>query len=128
MPQEPAEIADLLADLRLVGFKHAYIEATVKYTQGSRLPASSATVYGLYCGMCQGALAAHRFQVTTVPPREWMKTFTDKTAASMGRTKWKNHLASIARSLYPNNEINLPEADSVLIATYGQRQLTTATN
>jgi len=122
MPLEPADLAVLLADLRLSGVRHAYIEQTIKFAEDTKLTTASGVTYGWNCGLCHGLLLANNFEIHLVNPSLWMHSFTARTRAEMGREQWKWHLASIARTLYPNTKFRIPDADAVLIAHYGHKQ------
>jgi hypothetical protein len=72
--------------------------------------------FGQNYGQILGVLAALEIPVTLVRPQKWQAAMSlGNSTAHANKSKWKSHLATRAKQLYPKTKINLATADAVLI-------------
>lgn len=90
---------------------------------GSGHPGSRMFTFGENYGFIQMALYANGLQPRKVLPRQWQKTLGMKKQAQEKRNPWKKRLWEEARSLYPKVKILQYQADALLIATHGYREV-----
>lgn len=80
---------------------------------------SSSFKFGMSYGFIRGLLIALSIPFDEVIPQKWQKEFVvkrDKDKES--KTQFKNRLKSKAQQFYPNVNVTLANADSLLIARY----------
>lgn len=92
----------------------------------------SAFTFGRGVGLLEMALIAAEIPYEEVKPQVWQKAFTISSRKKQGgKTKFKEHLLSIAQKLYPKFPLwgikntkgrQLAVADAILMATYLQRR------
>ena len=81
---------------------------------------SSAFAYGVNYGQWMGIIACHEVPLQTCLPNQWISYYDcDKKLEYQERKRW---LKEKAKSLYPNLNITLTTADSVLIADYAMKE------
>ena len=80
----------------------------------------SAFAYGVNYGQWMGIIACHEVPLQTCLPNQWISYYDcDKKLEYQERKRW---LKEKAKSLYPNLNITLTTADSVLIADYAMKE------
>ena len=80
----------------------------------------SAFAYGVNYGQWLGIIACHEIPLQTCLPNEWISYYgCDKKLEYQDRKRW---LKEKAKSLYPNLNITLTTADSILIADYAMKE------
>ena len=80
----------------------------------------SAFAYGVNYGQWMGIIACHEIPLQTCLPNEWIKYYEcSKDLEYQERKRW---LKDKAKSLYPNLNITLMTADSILIADYAKKE------
>jgi hypothetical protein len=100
----------------------AVIEQVSGYA-GERQPGSAMFNFGRGYGALLMGLVAAKIPFVTVVPRTWQKAL-GITPKKKGMTKpqWKRQLKSIAQQRFPQVEVTLWMADSLLIADYCRRR------
>ena len=80
----------------------------------------SAFAYGVNNGQWMGIIACHEVPLQTCLPNQWISYYEcDKNLEYQERKRW---LKEKAKSLYPNLNITLTTADSILIADYAMKE------
>tara|TARA_R110002020_G_scaffold118349_2_gene270574 strand:+ start:2619 stop:3095 length:477 start_codon:yes stop_codon:yes gene_type:complete len=80
----------------------------------------SAFAYGVNYGQWMGIIACHEVPLQTCLPNQWISYYKcDKNLEYQERKRW---LKEKAKSLYPNLNITLTTADSILIADYAMKE------
>jgi hypothetical protein len=105
-----AENYDLVGFLEEVG---GYI--------GKPQPGSSMFKFGSGYGFIRGVLAANRIKTVLVRPQTWQKGVSG--VQSTKGPERKRALKEAAARLYPDIKVTLTNADALLIADYGYKQL-----
>lgn len=121
MPPTDADICALLASLSCKAKDiEIYIEEPPLYA-GRNIPGSAVGKMMMNFGLILGASIACGFRVHRVRPAIWMKTHPIGTKGEQTSTAWKNKLKGRAAELYPNADVTLATADSLLILDSARR-------
>lgn len=82
-------------------------------------------MYGSY-KFCQGYLmGAGVTKLTLLHPVKWQNIVGCRNSGGMARPEWKRHLAGHARELFPEQVVNMWNADALLILGAGTEILKT---
>ena len=120
MPDTEGDIVALLTGFAAKGVRLAVIEDVGGYC-GSGQPGSAMWKFGFNCGFLRGSCMALGFRVELVKPQKWQKHFGLGTVKSNGgKTAWKNRLKGEAQRRFPNVDVTLKTADSLLILDYAR--------
>ena len=112
MPKEESDLNFLFGDFNPYNFI-CYIESIHSSPQ---MGVASAFTFGYGYGLLMGMLHAHGIPYIKVQPQKWQRGLSCLTKGDKKVTLKK------AREIFPDNkEINIDNADSVLIAEYGRR-------
>ncbi len=80
----------------------------------------SAFAYGVNYGQWMGIVACHEVPLQTCLPTDWIRYYEcSKDLEYQERKRW---LKEKAKSLYPNLNVTLMTADSILIADYAMKE------
>ena len=80
----------------------------------------SAFAYGVNYGQWMGIVACHELPLQTCLPTDWIRYYEcSKDLEYQERKRW---LKEKAKSLYPNLNVTLMTADSILIADYAMKE------
>ena len=80
----------------------------------------SAFAYGVNYGQWMGIVACHEVPLQTCLPTDWIRYYEcSKELEYQERKRW---LKEKAQSLYPNLNVTLMTADSILIADYAYKE------
>ena len=80
----------------------------------------SAFAYGVNYGQWMGIVACHEVPLQTCLPNQWIKYYEcSKDLEYQERKRW---LKEKAQSLYPNLNVTLMTADSILITDYAMKE------
>ena len=80
----------------------------------------SAFAYGVNYGQWMGIVACHEVPLQTCLPTDWIRYYEcSKELEYQERKRW---LKEKAQSLYPNLNVTLMTADSILIADYASKE------
>ena len=97
-----------------------YLEEVGGYI-GKPQPGSSMFKFGSGYGFIRGVLAANRIKTVLVRPQTWQKGVSG--VQSTKGPERKRALKEAAARLYPDIKVTLTNADALLIADYGSKQL-----
>ena len=115
LPENPAELVQLLECIQKDGDVRIYLEEVGGYIGGKTMPGSHAFNFGRGFGQILGVAAAMGIPVELVKPGKWQKALSLGTSAGRTKTQWKNHLKLRAAQLYPNVRVTLNVSDALLI-------------
>lgn len=115
LPENPAELVQLLDSIQKDGDVRVYLEEVGGYIGGKTMPGSHAFNFGRGFGQILGVCAALGIPVELVKPGKWQKALGLGTSAGLTKTQWKNKLKLKASQLYPNTAVTLKVADALLI-------------
>ena len=124
MPDTVGDLVDTLHALRLKGIEIAYVEKINGFVKGAG--AGQMFHFGQGVGRIEAALYALKFKAIYVTPQAWQKALSIGAKKDHGKN-WKNHLKDHAQRRYPNVEITLKTADSLLILEYAKLNYTITT-
>lgn len=117
MPANASDLASLVdaIDAAALAPIHAFVELVGGFI-GTAQPGSAMFAFGQNYGQILGVLAALEIPTTLIRPQAWQKALSlGNSATHANKSKWKSHLATRAKQLYPKARINLGNADAVLI-------------
>jgi hypothetical protein len=121
MPPTDADICALIGSLSCRAKDiEIYIEEPPLFV-GRNIPGSAVGKMMMNFGLILGASIACGFRVHRVRPATWMKTHPIGTKGDLTTTQWKNKLKGRASELYPNADVTLATADSLLILDSARR-------
>ena len=102
MPETEGDVIAKLREIVALGVRTAIIEDVSK-------------------GVMRTALACWGVRVVLVRPQEWQKHFgLGKRRDCASDTEWKNKLKAEAQRRFPNCDVTLKTADSLLLMDYGR--------
>jgi hypothetical protein len=124
MPDDP-DLVEMLAayysTALLEGYDLvAFLEEVGGYI-GKPTPGNAMFNFGNGYGFIRGVLAANRIKTVLVRPQTWQKGVSG--VQSTKGPERKRALKEAAARLYPNIKVTLTNADALLIADYGSKQL-----
>lgn len=76
--------------------------------------------FGMNYGYLRGCLVANRIPFRDYMPKEWQKHYSMIRKKTESDKEWKIRLQNVAQNLYPNKDIPLYAADSVLLAHFAK--------
>ncbi len=117
MPANASDLASLVdaIDAEALAPLHAFVELVGGFI-GKGQPGSAMFTFGQNYGQILGVLAALEIPTTLVRPQKWQAAMSlGNSATHASKSKWKSHLATRAKQLYPKSKITLATADAVLI-------------
>lgn len=122
MPASEGDIVDLLRSVAVGGGPvEAFIE-DVPWVVGTRVSPASTGKLHANAGFVRGVLAALGVRIILVKPRDWQSHFRLGSRKEHG-ARWKSRLKSEAQRRFPEHEVTLATADSLLILDYGRERL-----
>jgi len=124
MPANASDLASLVdaIDAEALAPIHAFVELVGGFIksrgkgENEGNPGSAMFAFGQNYGQILGVLAALEIPTTLVRPQKWQAAMSlGNSATHANKSKWKSHLATRAKQLYPKAKITLQTADAVLI-------------
>jgi hypothetical protein len=115
MPPTDFDVVNLLVR---IGCKSALVELYVEEPPlfaGKNIPGSSVGKMMFNFGIIYGAAIALGWKVHRVRPQAWQRCHPVGTKGKRSTTEWKNVLKARAAELYPDHNVTLATADSLLI-------------
>jgi hypothetical protein len=116
MPESANDLAALIDTINHAASSppHAFLELVGGFI-GKGQPGSAMFKFGQSYGQVIGVLAALEIPTTLIRPQAWQKALSLGNSTSHEKGKWKSHLATRAKQLYPKTKITLNTSDAVLI-------------
>lgn len=127
MPETYPDIYESLKEIRDTYIADNDIVAYMENV-GHGMPGQSSkatATFARHNGHLEMAFYALGIRTEMVTPQKWMKSYSNSVGSSKGMEKndWKNKLKGEAQRLFPSMKITLWNADAVLLANYGYKQL-----
>lgn len=117
MPESANDLASIIDNINTAAISppHAYLELVGGFI-GKGQPGSAMFKFGQSYGQVIGVLAGLEIPTTLIRPQAWQKALSlGNSTTHASKTKWKAHLSTRAKQLYPKAKITLQTADAVLI-------------
>jgi hypothetical protein len=122
MPETIADMEEWLVSVK-TGNTVIYMEELTGFAGGQNTGSTMFTMakyYWAWEAFCQ----CYAIRLEHVRPAVWQKFFSLGNRRSHAtQSAWKNHLKQAAQRLFPELNVTLKNADSLLIMEYGRRQL-----
>jgi hypothetical protein len=119
MPETEGDVIAKLREIVALGVRTAIIEDVSKGVMPGR--AHAMIVLNVNAAIIRTALACWGVRVVLVRPQEWQKHFgLGKRRDCASDTEWKNKLKAEAQRRFPNCDVTLKTADSLLLMDYGR--------
>lgn len=127
MPETFPDIYESLKEIRDTYIADCDIVAYMENV-GHGMPGQSSkatATFARHNGHLEMAFYALGIRTEMVTPQKWMKHYSNSLGKSSDceKREWKNKLKGEAQRLFPSVKITLWNADAVLLANYGYRQL-----
>lgn len=84
---------------------------------------ASTFTFGMYYGYVKMAAVAHKIRSIDVLPTKWQQKLGVKSKKDESYSEHKSRLKGLAQQLFPKAKVTLKNADALLIAYYGVKDL-----